>query len=106
MSYGEIKYQIMAILTIIWTFLLFNISRIIGYMYEEYFGIVYLVSLIPVVILILYLTHYKEWRHFHESLTHWYFEDYVKRKAEERAKKIELELETRESLEDVPKRKP
>jgi len=102
LSYNEIRYQIMVILAIIWTFLLFNISRIIGYVYEEYLGIVYLVSLIPVVILILYLTHYKEWRNFHKSLTHWYFEDYMKRKAKERAKKIELELETRDSLTDVP----
>lgn len=91
--YDEIKYLIMIILAFTWLFLLYNISRIAEYMFKKYFGIyVYFVSLIPVVVLILYLTYYKEWRNLYKSLTHLYIEDYIKKEAEERVKEIKLEF--------------
>lgn len=96
LSYAEIKHPILAVLVIMWTYSFYILSRIIGYMYEKDLGIyMYLISSIPVFILILYLTHYREWRNFYDSLTHMYLEDYMKKKAKERLKEIELELENR-----------
>lgn len=72
----------MIILAFIWLFLSYNMSRITEYMFKKNLGIyVYLVSLIPIVVLILHLTYYKEWRNLYKSLTRLYIEDYIKKEA-------------------------
>lgn len=93
LSHEELKHSIMAELVIAWTCLLYIISIIITYMYEKYLGeYAHLISLIPSVILISYLTYYKEWGNFYRSLSRMHLEDYIRKKAEERAKEMELEF--------------
>ena len=92
LSYDEIKYSIMAVLVIAWMFLLYTMSRIVGHVYGRYSGIMYIVCLIPVLILIVYLAHNKEWGNFYKSLTRVHLEDYIEKKAKERVKEIEKEF--------------
>jgi hypothetical protein len=89
----EIKYTILTVLSIIWTISLYNISRFIN-IHEKFYSIyIYVISLIPGLILISYVTYYKEWKNFYRAMTYMPFEDHIKKEAKKRGKKIELELE-------------
>lgn len=93
LSYDEVKYLTMAILVFVWTYSLYVLIRMIGYRYGKDFGVyVYAVSFIPIVILVFYLNHTREWGRFYSSLTRSRFEEYMEKKVRERAKKMELEL--------------
>ena len=91
-SHEEITYHIMITLVITWTFLLYTICHILGYVYENLSMYVYLICMIPVVILVLYLKHSKGWRRFYKSMTRSPLEDYIKEKARERVEELILEL--------------
>ncbi|MBU7018907.1 MAG: hypothetical protein HXS44_15470 [Theionarchaea archaeon] len=96
----EIFYPIMMTLVIIWTFLLYMVCYILGYIYEKNLGIVYLVCMIPLVVFALYLKHTKEWRSFYKSTTRSPFEEHVKEKARKIAEELELELNEMEQDQD------
>ena len=69
LPYQEVKHNTVAYLVVMWMYSLFNIGRIIEIAYEKDLGIfVYVMGLIPVIILILYLTYSKEWKNFYKSL--------------------------------------
>ena len=69
LPYEEVRPSIIVILTIMWSYSLFNISRIAEDMYETDLGIFpYVAGLIPILILIYYVARFEEWREFFKSL--------------------------------------